>query len=409
MAARTPAPPGRSTAGLVLGVVILFVDGYDLFVLGTAGPSLLAYAPWHATPAALGVLGSVTALGMPLGAIAAGWSGDRWGRRTPLTVSLVWISFWMLLSAVAPTLWLFGATRFATGIGLGALVPVVVAFVTDRAPQHRRTFHSNVALTGIAFGGLAASLLGRALLPALHFQWLFLIGAFPLLLAPVVWRLVPREVDDPAKDRAGQRASTAAQLFAPGYRRPTLLFWAATFLALILVYGASTWLPTLMVEAGYDVGSSLEFAVTFNVGAIVGTILVAPAADRGYVKPVTVACFLFAAVAMLALSVPQSRWLLLTMCAIAGLGSLGAQNLVNSYVARFYPPRIRGTALGFSLGVGRIGAIVGPSYLAVVTILITTAHVGFYAFAVPAVLGAIIIGLLPARARTRSRREEAPV
>jgi AAHS family benzoate transporter-like MFS transporter len=399
--------PRRAAAGLALGVSVLFIDGYDLFVLGTVGPSLLHYQPWGATPATLGLLGSVTALGMPIGAIAAGWAGDVRGRRAPMAVSLAWISVWMLLSALAPTLWLFGATRFATGVGLGALIPLVVAFVTDWAPPARRSLFGGIALTGVAFGGLAASLLGRALLPELPFQRLFLIGAVPLLLTPLVWRLVPRAVPATEADASGRAAAgPVSRLFAPGYRLPTLLFWAASFLGLVLVYGASTWLPTLMVNAGYDLSSSLEFAITFNLGAIVGTVVVTPIADRGYLKPVTVTCFLLAAVAMLTLSTPQPRWLLLAMSALAGLGALGTQNLVNTYVARFYPARIRGTALGFSLGVGRLGAIAGPSYLAAVTVLVTIPDAGFYAFVVPAVAGALVIAVLPARAGIRAPSKE---
>ncbi|MGK3204291.1 MFS transporter [Amycolatopsis sp. MEPSY49] len=404
----THPSPRRAAAGLALGVCILFIDGYDLFVLGTVGPSLLHYQPWGATPATLGLLGSVTALGMPIGAIAAGWAGDVRGRRAPMAISLGWISVWMLLSALAPSLWLFGATRFATGIGLGALIPLVVAFVTDWAPPARRSLFGGIALTGVAFGGLAASLLGRAVLPELPFQRLFLIGAVPLLLTPVVWRLVPHEVPATEADASAPvAAGTVSRLFAPGYRLPTLLFWAASFLGLVLVYGASTWLPTLMVNAGYDLSSSLEFAITFNLGAIIGTVVVTPIADRGYLKPVTVTCFLLAAVAMLTLSTPQPRWLLLAMSALAGLGALGTQNLVNTYVARFYPAQIRGTALGFSLGVGRLGAIAGPSYLAAVTVLITIPDAGFYAFVVPAVAGALVIAALPARARIRAHSEEA--
>lgn len=293
----TSASTGRrSTAGLALGLIILFVDGYDIFVLGTAGPSLLAYQPWGATPATLGLLGSVTALGMPIGAITAGWAGDLWGRRAPLTISLGWVSIWILLSAVAPTVGLFAATRLGTGIGIGALVPLVVAFVTDWAPRERRSLFVGIALTGVAFGGLAAALVGRAVLPGVHFQWLFLASSVPLLLVPLVWRVMPRAVprtDPEARDPAiaaptNDTSNKAAQLFAPGFRRATVLFWTATFLGLVLVYGASTWLPTLMVKAGYDLSSSLEFAITFNLGAIVGTVLVTLIADRGFLKPITV-------------------------------------------------------------------------------------------------------------------------
>ncbi|PWU61653.1 MFS transporter [Micromonospora globispora] len=393
----------RRSLVLVLGFLLFLIDGYDLFVLGTVGPSLLAYQPWGATPATLGLLGSVTALGMPFGAIAAGWASDVWGRRLPLTVCLSWVSLFMLLSAFAPSLGMFVATRAATGIGLGALVPVGVALVADAAPPRRHSLFVGVALTGIAVGGFVTALVGRALLPHMHFQRLFLVGALALLLIPLVRALVGREL--PQADRQAAAAplagrNKAAQLFQSGFGPASMLFWVATFIALLLSYGAGTWLPTLMVKAGYDLSSALSFSMTFTLGAIVGTVVVTLIADRGFLKATTLGCFLLAAVAMLVLSTPQPRWLLLAMSALAGVGTLGTQNLINAYVAQFYPARLRSTALGFSLGVGRIGAIAGPSYIAAITILITVPKAGFYAFIVPAVIGALVIAVVPARSRS---------
>jgi len=390
--------------------LVLLIDGYDLFALGAVGPALLSYAPWGATPATLGLLGSLTAVGGAIGAVAAGWCGDIYGRRLPMAISLAWVSVSVVFSAMAPTVELFALTRLATGLGLGALIPLVVAVVTEGAPAQRRTLWVGVAMTGIAFGGLGAAFAGRALLGQIPFQQLFLIGAAGVVLIPLVWRLVPGQtsVSDstPVHRSATAVALTgnrAAQLLARPDRRATLLFWAATFLGLVVVYGASTWLPTLMVNAGYDLDSSLEFLITFNIGAILGTLAVTAMADRGHLQMITVGSTLVAAVAMLVLSTPQSRGLLLVMAAAAGLGALGTQNLVNSYVARYHEPRLRGTALGFSLGVGRLGAIAGPLYLAAVTVLFPSPAAGFYAFVVPAVLGAVVIALIPRRpAQTRT-------
>lgn len=163
-----------------------------------------------------------------------------------------------------------------------------------------------------------------------------------------------------------------------------------------------------MVDSGYDLGSSLEFSIAFNAGAVVGTIGAALVADRGLLKVSTIVSFLLAAVAMVTLSTPQPRPLLLVASAVAGFGALGTQALVNIYVAHAHPARLRGTALGFSLGVGRVGAIVGPSYLAAVTVLISSSKAGFYAFVVPALLGAALIGLLrPTGRPSASARAEA--
>lgn len=413
---RSPRNAGAPTF-LVLGGLILLFDGYDLFVFGAVAPVLLEYEEWNVTPALVGLIGSLPPLAAPLGAIIAGYAADLYGRRLPMVVSLTWASACMFGSFVAPSLEFFMATRLAAGLGLGALIPLTLAFVADRAPSHRVTLYTCTALTGLAGGGIVAAFIGRALLPGVQFQWLFLFGCLPLLLLPLVWRLLPSSVAEatahgstPAgatpteaaltEPAGGRRASKLRRLFAPGLAGTTLAFWVATFLGLVLIYGASIWLPTLMVNSGYDISSSLEFAVTFNVGAIVGTLLVALVADRWSLKWVTVACFGVAFVSMFVLSTPQPRLLLLVVAAFAGLGALGTQNLINAYVANFYPAPLRGTGLGFSLGLGRVGAIVGPAYLAAVVALVGTPDAGFYAFMVPALLGALVVAAIPTRRQT---------
>ncbi|WP_329236764.1 MFS transporter [Streptomyces sp. NBC_00111] len=429
----TPVTGARPGPAVALGLVILCIEGYDLFILGAVGPSLLSHPDWDVTKSTLGLLGSLTALGMPLGSIAAGWAGDLYGRRLPMVISLAWLSVCMLLSAVAADLTLFAATRFLTGMGIGALIPLVTAYVSEAATPARHSLQVGTATTGLAIGGILTGVVGRTLLPEWDFRTLFLFGAVPLVLIPVVWRLVPAVVRDrPAQapldeakaDATAESLPSAAepyddanrlrQLLAPGYRRSTLLFWAATFSGLVIVYGASTWLPTLMVDSGYDLGSSLEFSIAFNVGAVIGTIGAALVADRGLLKAATIVSFLLAAAAMITLSTPQPRPLLLVASAVAGFGALGTQALVNIYVAHAHPARLRGTALGFSLGVGRVGAIVGPSYLAAVTVLISSSKAGFYAFVVPALLGAVLIGLLrpgrrPPAAEPSGVPSEAPL
>ncbi|MFI8908719.1 MFS transporter [Streptomyces albidoflavus] len=132
-----------------------------------------------------------------------------------------------------------------------------------------------------------------------------------------------------AEPAPGPSANRLRALLAPGRRRTTLLFRTATFAGLVIVYGASTWLPTLMVDSGYDLSSSLEFSIAFNVGAVLGTLAAAVVADRGFLKAATVTSFLCAAVAMITLSTPQPRPVLLLASAVAGCGALGTQALVD--------------------------------------------------------------------------------
>ncbi|MCG8917217.1 MFS transporter [Actinokineospora sp. PR83] len=388
----TPPLARKQASVLALACLILFIDGYDLFTLGTIGPSLIQERSWGATPATLGVLGSVTALGMPLGSVLAGWAADAWGRRTPMAVAVTWISASMLAAALAPDLTLLGAARFGTGIGIGALAPLVSAFVTDTAPANRRTLHLAIALGAIGVGGTASALLGRALLPNTHFRTLFLLGTLAVVLVPVIWRVVP---STPLRRPGTAERQRISHLLTGRNRRGTVLLWTATFMSMALLYSTTAWLPTVLMKNGYNLSSSLEFLIAFTIGASAGGLVAAVIADRGHLKTITLGTFLLAAVALLVLSTNQPRPLLLAISALAGLGSLGCQSLVIACMSTFYPPQLRGTALGFGLGVGRIGAIVGPGYLSIATTLNASPRAGFIAFMVPAVLGAATIALLP--------------
>ncbi|MFC9502802.1 MFS transporter [Streptomyces sp. NPDC057002] len=388
----------------MLAGAVLLIDGYDLFALGTVGPSLLQYDDWHVTPSTLGTLGSITALGMPVGSMLAGWMGDRYGRRRPLTLFLTLISAAMLLAALAPNLATFAVARALTGVGVGALAPLIAALVADHAPARRRVLCIAVVMAAIGVGGTVSAVMGRLLLPQTPFQWIFAVGALPLLLVPVVRRLLPASAGTGRAPRAER--PRPLELLAPGQRRTTLVLWLATFMSFALIYSTSTWLPTVMMRSGYDLNSAMEFFIAFTLGAIVGSIGLSVLGDKGHLRAVTVGGFLVGAAALLALSTDQPRPLLLLLSALAGVGSMGTQSLVVACMAAHYPPALHATGMGFTLGLGRAGAIVGPMYLSAAVALFTSPKVGFYAFAVPAGLGALAV-LLLARSQGRDTTEAA--
>ncbi|MGN4162962.1 MFS transporter [Streptomyces sp. NEAU-PBA10] len=154
---------------------------------------------------------------MPFESIAAGWWGDLYGRRLPMAVSLAVLSLSMLLSAVAGDLTLFAATRFLTGMGTGALIPLVTAYVSEAAAPARHSLQGGAAETGIALGGIIAGVVGSTLLPSWDFHTLFHFGVVPLLLVPVGARPArrrrcrarPGRLRRPAPRAAGPRAAAA--------------------------------------------------------------------------------------------------------------------------------------------------------------------------------------------------------
>jgi AAHS family benzoate transporter-like MFS transporter len=409
-------------------------DGYDLIVYGSAVPSLLAEPSWQLGPAQAGAIGSYALMGMLIGALGAGALTDVVGRRRIMLAGITWFSVMMVACALAPDPGLLGLFRFLAGLGLGGVIPSAIALTVEYAPRGRRQLYNALMFVGYSVGGVLAALCALALAADHGWRPLMAIGAAPLVIVlPLAWRFLPESVgyllakgrDDEALVHARRygvdldavreelsaaksaRATTGPRtLFRRGTLAATLLFGAASFCGLLLVYGLNTWLPQLMRQAGYPLGSALTFLLVLNVGAIVGGVLASLLADRFGPKPVTVSAFLLATVCLVVLSQRVDSAVLFAAVGVAGLGSVGTQILVNGYVAVHYPASVRATALGWALGVGRIGAIVGPLFGGWVLASGIGFEWNFYGFAVPAVAGALLIGLVP-RAVRRSTATSA--
>lgn len=427
MSQPTRAAPRSGLVVVALCFLTIVFDGYDLIVYGSAVPSLLDEPGWDLTPAQAGAIGSYALAGMLIGALAAGAITDIIGRRRIMLLGITWFSILMVACSLASDPAVLGLFRFLAGLGLGGVIPSAIALTVDYAPRSRRQLHNALMFVGYSVGGVGAAVAALVLVADHGWRPLMALGAAPLVVVlPLAWWLLPESVgyllakgrDDQAESLAvrygvdlrylrEERAATAtkagpAALFHRDGLVATLLFGAASFCGLLLVYGLNTWLPQIMREAGYPLGSALTFLLVLNLGAIVGTIAASVLADRFGPKPVTVAAFLLATACLLVLSQRVDAGLLYVAVAVAGLGSVGTQILVIGYVAVHYPTAVRATALGWALGVGRAGAIVGPLFGGWVLSSGIGFQWNFYGFAVPALAGALLIGLIPRARRTVS-------
>jgi AAHS family benzoate transporter-like MFS transporter len=416
------AAPGTATGPARSGLAVVAIcfltivcDGYDLIVYGSVVPSLLAEPGWGLGPADVGAIGSYALMGMLVGALGAGAVTDVVGRRRIVLIGITWFSVAMALCALAPTPGLLGLFRFVAGLGLGGVLPSAIALTVEYAPARRRQLYNALMFAGYSVGGVLAAVLALALVAESGWRTMFWIGVAPLVLVlPLAVAFLPESAGyllargrraeaeklatrygialdaPPAAERTGPRV-----LFTPSYRTATLLFGAASFCGLMLVYGLNTWLPQIMREAGYPLGSALQFLLVLNLGAIAGAVGASALADRFGPKPVAAAAFLAATACLLLLTQRLDTALLMGAVAVAGLGSVGTQILVNGYVAVHYPATARASALGWALGVGRAGAIVGPLFGGWVLASGLGFAWNFYGFAVPALAGALIIALVP--------------
>ena len=419
--------PGLSRVTVLVLAVCWFTviaDGYDVVVYGAVLPSLLQEPGWGLTPAGAGLIGSLALIGMFIGSLAIGTLTDIIGRRWTLLGCLVWFSVFTVLCAFATSPLAFGALRFVAGLGLGGVLPTATALTAEYSPQRIRNLVYAIMFSGFPLGGILAALLGLRLIPAYGWQSMFLLAAVPLLVvAPVALRYLPESVafllargrraeaeevarrhgltlpPRPAEPVPAQRrrGTPVRDLFSPAYLLATACFLATSFVCLFMIYALNTWLPQIMREAGYSLGGALTFLLVFNIGAIVGTIVIATAADRLGSKPILVATFLLASAAVTLLSLRLPAGLLYLLVGLGGIGTIGTQAFILAYASKHYPVQMGATAMGWTLGVGRLGSVAAPPVLGLIIGSALGIEWNFYAIGLAGLLGAALIALVPRR------------
>ena len=356
---------GRRLAAVLIGWFFVVFDGYDLIVYGTVQTELME--EWNLNSAQAGTIGSTAFLGMVIGAVWVGRLSDRVGRKFAVIGSVIVLSIFTLLCAFAISPWMFGAFRLLAGIGLGGLVPSVNAMTSDLVPRKTMSAWATVMMSGVPLGGSIAAVLAQFIVPS-HEDWgwrfMFLLALVPLVVGlPIAMKVIPS--DDAIRADHARREGTDEEagfkdLLTGKYMAISIWFAIATFVTLLAWYGLGTWLPRLMQTAGYDFGAALNFTLALNLGAILGSVVTAWAGDRfGPLKSGAVAAGVAGCALLLLLTEPPILAVYVILV-LAGVGTHGTQILIIAAVANFYPHNLRGTALGWALGVGRIGAVVAP-------------------------------------------------
>lgn len=395
----TPSDPGQDARRMrtviwvvTLATLGLVFDGYDLVVYGAVVSTFLR-DPSHigaVTPAMAGVLGSYALVGVMVGALTAGTVGDILGRRKVILTSYAWFSIGMALAATATNATTFGWLRFFTGMGVGSLVATTAALVAEYAPKGKKNMINAITNGGIPLGSLLSALLAILLMDKIGWRGMFWIGALPLVtLLPLAYCKMPESVTwlaargrmDEARamsertgvpipelgaasssqhEPSGHDKTGFAGLFTAHYLFPTLILGLMSATGLVLVYSLNTWLPELMLRAGFNAKGSLSFLLVLNGGSLFGALLASRFADRFGPKPVVASTFAIGAIALILLTLGLPLATLLCIVAIVGLGTSGTQTLIYGFVANYYRTNVRAAGVAWCAGFGRLGGIGGP-------------------------------------------------
>jgi AAHS family 4-hydroxybenzoate transporter-like MFS transporter len=383
-----------------LTALTIILDGFDNQLLGIALPAIVQ--DWRVARSAFAPVVSVGYLGMMIGGAAAGLAGDRFGRQVALLGSLVIFGAATLAVSGVGGLTGLAALRLISGIGLGGAIPNATALAAEYVPRRQRPLAVSLAIVCVPVGGTVAGLTAVPGLPAFGWRGMFMIGGLiPVVLALVLWRLLPESPRYLARHRARwpelarllhrmghavpaqaafadltEGAKTAAPLkalFARDLRGDTFALWTAYFSSLIAVYLAFSWLPSILSAAGLGAAVASTGLTAFNLGGVAGAIgggaIIARFGSRSAMLTMTAAAVASVVVlSQLAITAQSAVMPIIVMLAIAGGFINAVQVALYALTAHVYPTTVRATGIGTAVAVGRSGSILsgyaGPWALA---------------------------------------------
>ncbi|MDN0085661.1 MFS transporter [Crenobacter sp. SG2305] len=370
---------------------ILALDGFDTAAIGYVAPALVAQ--WGVSKPALAPVLSSALFGLAFGAMAAGPSADRFGRKNVLIVSTIIFAVFSGLTAYATGVASLSVLRFLTGLGLGAAMPNAVTLIAELAPAKRRSFVMNAVYVGFPLGAAAGGFVSAGVIPHYGWQGVFILGCLlPLLLLPFMARFLPESVsymaakqypiekikavlericgqdlshvkqcvigDAPAKGKVEK--SALGLILSKSFLLTTLMLWVTYFMGLLIFYLLTNWMPLMMKDSGFSTEKAALLTALFPLGGGIGTLVSGVMMDKFNPSRVLSMVYVFAAVLLIAVGQSMGNIVqFAVLIFLAGVMVTGAQASLPALAAPLYPTHSRATGIAWMLGVGRFGGIVG--------------------------------------------------
>lgn len=350
----------RALATVALCFAINMADGVDVTILSFIAPRI--QQDWSIGPDVMGTLFSAGLLGMAIGGMFIAPLADRFGRRKVILVALALMSAGMLASGFAASVSQLFALRVIVGAGIGTVLAAMAALASESAPERHRSLAVGMVQAGYPFAAVFTGLLVAQLLPLYGWHALLIgAGAITVFLFPLAWVLLSDAV--PVADGPGGNAIPGGvkSLFSPLLRGRTLALWGAVFFGLMVLYFIVSWITKLAIEAGLSETNGIYAGALYNFGAFSGTVAMSLLAVRVPLGKLVPTMLSGAAVAMVWFgSVEMSVAGTMVNAFLIGVLLQGGYNGVWPLAAETYPSHVRATGIGWAIGIGRSGAIVGP-------------------------------------------------
>jgi AAHS family 4-hydroxybenzoate transporter-like MFS transporter len=376
---------------VALCFLVVAADGMDVAIMGFIAPPILQ--EWNLSRPAFGLVMSAAPIGLVIGALVAGPSSDRFGRKVVLIVSVILFGLLTIATSFTNTPTEMAALRLLTGIGLGAAMPNTTTLLSEYAPLKRRALMITIMFTGFNLGSALIGFVAGWLIPSHGWRSVLVFGGvLPLVLVPFLWRLLPESArlmavqGKPAERIASTLARVCGARFQPGTqffsqepplttRKPigilfsqgfgtlTIGLWITYFMGLLVIYLLTGWLPTMMKDAGLSIATAANITAMFQIGGTIGAIVVGWAMDRARPAWVIAAAYLVGGASVLCVgAVGAVSGSLALLVFTTGFFMSGAQTGLNAFAPGCYPTAARATGVSWMLGMGRFGSILGSAF-----------------------------------------------
>jgi putative MFS transporter len=390
---RLPPSAWHVQMRMIFGMATFF-DAFNLITIATVVPPLVAM--WNLVPSQIGFLISAGFAGQAVGALFFGYLAERFGRVKTAMACIIVFSIFSLACAFAGTYDQLVCMRFVQGIGLGGEVPIAATYINEIANSHKRgrffLVYECVFLLGIA----VCSLLGAYIVPRFGYYWMFIIGGAPALVTIPLrmicpesprWlagrgrlaeadanlrcieekvalshTLLPPSLSQVQVTKHGETRWT--ELFEGIYLKRTIVAWIMWFLSYSVVYGITTWLPTIYRSVyQVTVGNALWLGALSSVVTLAASLVCAFLIDDvGRRRWMTVA-FAVSALPLLWLASSGAPSLneLVTFASIGAAAITTVTVILYLYTPELYPTRMRALGTSWATFWPRVASVAGAS------------------------------------------------
>jgi putative MFS transporter len=383
--------------------IIVIAWLFDTIDLGSMTFLLSTFkVEFQLTTTQVGLLGSMSFAGMFFGAMISGIAADKFGRLRTLQISMLFWGISGLLCATAANAEMLFIFRFLLGVGLGAELPVATAMLPELLPKTHRGRYVAIMEGLLPVGLIIAGLITYFVLPLVGWRWVFVIESIPAFWLLVIRRKLPesprwletkgytqqaeeamvmmeKEVEarfgkplpDFVKSGFTEEQSNKApitELWSSLYWKRTLMLWIIWPLLLFGYYGLTTWLGSLLVEAGFTITTSITYVVLITLGGIPGFLASSYLIEKIGRKPVASFAMVMTAASAYFYGHAGNLNSLIIWGFLLQFFIYAMWSAVYAYTPELYPTRMRATGCGLSSAIGRIGALLGPFVVGLVLV-----------------------------------------